>query len=138
MVAFDQHAAHADATEQQHVLRQGAVEVTNFELLPEPSAKRPGNNPWPQWARIKRISSSVEEMTAKGGDVQDNLAVGGLGGTVTINSAGSLNTGAINTAGVAIADAIRFGNGMGDVPNGPGQLGTFDAEGLGLLALFIK
>ncbi len=55
-------------------LRQGAVSVTNFELLPEPAGKRPGNNPWPQWARIKRISSSVEEMTAKGGDVHYSLA----------------------------------------------------------------
>jgi len=55
-------------------LRQGATDVTNFELLPEPPGKRPGNNPWPQWARVKRISSSVEEMTAKGGDVHYSLA----------------------------------------------------------------
>jgi len=55
-------------------LRQGASSVINFELLPEPPGNRPGNNPWPQWARIKRISSSVEEMTAKGGDVQYSLA----------------------------------------------------------------
>jgi glutamate synthase (NADPH/NADH) small chain len=55
-------------------LRQGAASVTNFELLPEPPGKRPGNNPWPQWARVKRVSSSVEEMTAKGGDVFYSLA----------------------------------------------------------------
>ena len=55
-------------------LRQGAAAVTNFELLPEPPGNRPGNNPWPQWARIKRVSSSVEEMTAKGGDVHYSLA----------------------------------------------------------------
>ena len=55
-------------------LRQGATAVTNFELLPEPPDRRPGNNPWPQWARIKRISSSVEEMTEKGGGVHYSLA----------------------------------------------------------------
>ncbi len=55
-------------------LRQGAVSVTNFELLPCPPETRPGNNPWPQWARIKRVSSSVEEMTTNGGEVHYSLA----------------------------------------------------------------
>ncbi len=55
-------------------LRQGAVSVTNFELLPEPPGARTYGNPWPQWARIKRISSSVEEMTTKGGDVLYSVA----------------------------------------------------------------
>ena len=50
-------------------LRQGAISVTNFELMPEPPEARGANNPWPQWARIKRVSSSVEEMTNKGGAV---------------------------------------------------------------------
>ncbi|GDY11774.1 dihydropyrimidine dehydrogenase subunit A [Planctomycetota bacterium] len=55
-------------------LRQGAASVTNFELLPEPPGDRPANNPWPQWARIRRISSSVEEMTERGGEVAFSLA----------------------------------------------------------------
>jgi NAD(P)H-dependent glutamate synthase small subunit len=55
-------------------LRQGATQVINFELLPEPPGGRTTGNPWPQWARIKRISSSVEEMTEKGGDVHYSLA----------------------------------------------------------------
>jgi len=55
-------------------LRQGAASVTNFELLGCPPDKRPGGNPWPQWARIKRISSSVDEMTTKGGEVVYSLA----------------------------------------------------------------
>ncbi|TVR44560.1 MAG: glutamate synthase subunit beta [Planctomycetota bacterium] len=50
-------------------LRQGAISVHNFELLPEPPGDRLPNNPWPQWSRIKRVSSSVEEMTSHGGDV---------------------------------------------------------------------
>jgi NAD(P)H-dependent glutamate synthase small subunit len=55
-------------------LRQGAASVVNFELMPCPPEQRTGGNPWPQWARVKRISSSVEEMMAKGGDVHYSLA----------------------------------------------------------------
>ncbi len=55
-------------------LRQGAAAVINFELMPEPPGARPNNNPWPQWARVKRISSSVEEMTEEGGAVHYSLA----------------------------------------------------------------
>ena len=55
-------------------LRQNATSVINFELLGCPPDERTGGNPWPQWARIKRISSSVDEMTAKGGDVHYSLA----------------------------------------------------------------
>ncbi len=62
-------------------LRQGAISVINFELMPEPPSARTGGNPWPQWARIKRISSSVEEMTEKGGDVHFSLATKQFFGT---------------------------------------------------------
>ncbi len=41
--------------------RQGAASVKQFELLPEPPKERPADNPWPQWARILRSSSSHEE-----------------------------------------------------------------------------
>ena len=54
-------------------LRQGAVSVQNFELLPEPPEERVEGNPWPQWSRIKRISSSVEEMTEHGGEVSYSI-----------------------------------------------------------------
>lgn len=50
-------------------LRQGATSVVNFELLGQPPEERSADNPWPQWSRIMRVSSSVEEMTAKGGNV---------------------------------------------------------------------
>jgi NAD(P)H-dependent glutamate synthase small subunit len=55
-------------------LRQGAASVVNFELLGEPPGARTSGNPWPQWARIKRISSSVEEMTELGGEVVYSVA----------------------------------------------------------------
>src|SRR3989339_263665 len=41
--------------------RQGAASVTQFELLPEPPKERDADNPWPQWAAIKRVSTSQEE-----------------------------------------------------------------------------
>lgn len=50
-------------------MRQGATSVVNFELLERPPAERSADNPWPQWSRIMRVSSSVEEMHVLGGDV---------------------------------------------------------------------
>ena len=41
--------------------RQGATEITQIELLPEPPAERPAACPWPTWPTIKRTSSSHEE-----------------------------------------------------------------------------
>src|SRR5210317_204742 len=50
-------------------MRQGATSVVNFELLDQPPEERAENNPWPQWSRIMRVSTSVEEMRVMGGDV---------------------------------------------------------------------
>ena len=55
-------------------LRQGAKSVINFVLMPASPEQRAKNNPWPQYARIKRISSSVEEMTETGGNVVFSVA----------------------------------------------------------------
>lgn len=41
--------------------RQGATNVVNFELLPEPPKERASDNPWPNWAFICRMSTSHEE-----------------------------------------------------------------------------
>ncbi|MDR1080745.1 MAG: glutamate synthase subunit beta [Deltaproteobacteria bacterium] len=41
--------------------RQGASEVSQFEIMPEPPAVRAPGNPWPQWPRTLRTSSSHEE-----------------------------------------------------------------------------
>ncbi|MBN1428245.1 MAG: glutamate synthase subunit beta [Anaerolineae bacterium] len=41
--------------------RQGAIRVTQIELLPEPPGKRPPHEPWPLWARLYKTSSSHEE-----------------------------------------------------------------------------
>ncbi len=41
--------------------RQGARDIVQIELLPEPPAERPADNPWPTWPRTLRSSSSHEE-----------------------------------------------------------------------------
>jgi len=41
--------------------RQGAAEITQIELLPEPPDDRPADCPWPAWPTVKRTSSSHEE-----------------------------------------------------------------------------
>lgn len=46
--------------------RQGAKSVTTLELLPIPPNERPADNPWPEWSRILRTSSSHKE----GGNIE--------------------------------------------------------------------
>ena len=48
-------------------LRQGAKNVYQFELLPEPPQERTENNPWPQWPKIFRVSSSHAEANEREG-----------------------------------------------------------------------
>lgn len=42
-------------------IRQGALSVTQLELLPQPPQTRGESNPWPQWSLIYRTSSAHEE-----------------------------------------------------------------------------
>jgi glutamate synthase (NADPH/NADH) small chain len=44
--------------------RQGALSVSQFELMPRPPDARAADNPWPQWPAIFRTSAAHEE----GGD----------------------------------------------------------------------
>jgi glutamate synthase (NADPH/NADH) small chain len=41
--------------------RQGALSVSQFELMPKPPQNRNSDNPWPNWALIMRTSTSHEE-----------------------------------------------------------------------------
>jgi glutamate synthase (NADPH/NADH) small chain len=41
--------------------RQGATEIVQMEIMPEPPKERPAETPWPTWPRILRSSSSHEE-----------------------------------------------------------------------------
>ena len=42
-------------------LRQGAISVTQLEILPRPPAERPAGQPWPVYPAIFRVSSAHEE-----------------------------------------------------------------------------
>ncbi len=42
-------------------IRQGAKTVTQIEILPRPSEKRDGDNPWPYYGKTLKTSSSHEE-----------------------------------------------------------------------------
>jgi glutamate synthase (NADPH/NADH) small chain len=41
--------------------RQGARSVTQLEILPKPPDQRATDNPWPQWAKVYKTSSSHKE-----------------------------------------------------------------------------
>jgi len=41
--------------------RQGAKNIYQLEILPQPPEERPIDTPWPEWPRIMRTSSSHEE-----------------------------------------------------------------------------
>ncbi len=56
-------------------LRQGALSVSQFELLPRPPAERTANMPWPTYPMILRTSTSHEEGE-KSGRLQRDWSVG--------------------------------------------------------------
>ena len=42
-------------------IRQGAIGIHQFEIMPRPPKDRPDSNPWPTWPMIYRVSSAHEE-----------------------------------------------------------------------------
>jgi len=53
-------------------LREGALSITQLELLPEPPAHRPDERtPWPQWPLKYRLSYAMEEAREVGRGEQD-------------------------------------------------------------------
>jgi len=51
-----------------NAIRLGAKNVYNIDYHEERGMERPPDNPWPQWAQIKYLTSSHEEMFHFGGD----------------------------------------------------------------------
>ena len=39
-------------------IRQGAKSITTFEILPQPPETRSGDNPWPQYPRVFKVSTA--------------------------------------------------------------------------------
>lgn len=62
--------------------RQGATEVIQLELLPQPPELRGPDNPWPQWPLILRTSTSHEEGGERAWCIH-TLEILGEGGRVT-------------------------------------------------------
>ena len=61
--------------------RQGATEVTQLEILPEPPASRSQTTPWPEWPLMRRDSSSHKEGGTRRWSV-DTLSFSGEKGHV--------------------------------------------------------
>jgi glutamate synthase (NADPH/NADH) small chain len=69
-------------------IREGALSVTQLELLPEPPEKRPDDRtPWPLWPQKFRLSYAMEEARGLGKGEQDFSVVtthfSGSGGRVS-------------------------------------------------------
>ncbi|MBX2798485.1 MAG: glutamate synthase subunit beta [Myxococcales bacterium] len=60
-------------------LRQGAAEVTQVELLERPPEVRASTNPWPEWPRVFRTSSSHEEGGRRAFAIRTEAFVGSQG-----------------------------------------------------------
>jgi NAD(P)H-dependent glutamate synthase small subunit len=61
--------------------RQGALSITQIELLPEPPGERRPENPWPTWPSVMRTSSSQEEGCERMWSVMTK-EMAGVGGKV--------------------------------------------------------
>ncbi|MBV9881325.1 MAG: glutamate synthase subunit beta [Gemmatirosa sp.] len=59
--------------------RQGAAEVVQLELLPQPPAERDASTPWPQWPLQLRTSHAHEEGGARDWSVATTALVGEQG-----------------------------------------------------------
>ncbi|MBN2091873.1 glutamate synthase subunit beta [candidate division KSB1 bacterium] len=56
--------------------RQGASQIVQIELLPQPPADRDSYNPWPTWPNIMRSSSSHEEGCERIWSIQTKEFIG--------------------------------------------------------------
>ncbi len=63
--------------------RQGALSITQLELLPQPPAKRAESTPWPYWELMLRTSSSHEEGVTRKWSINTKEFKGNDKGEVT-------------------------------------------------------
>jgi glutamate synthase (NADPH/NADH) small chain len=62
--------------------RQGALSVTQLEIMPRPPDVRADENPWPQWSLVFRTSSAHEEGGERVFSVNTDRFVGDTDGVV--------------------------------------------------------
>ena len=63
--------------------RQGAVSVTQIEIMPKPPVGYNPETPWPQWPRVLKTSSSHEEGCERRWSLASNKFIGDKKGNVT-------------------------------------------------------
>ena len=63
-------------------IRQGALQVRQIEIMPKPASERAADNPWPQWPKVLRSSSSHEEGCERRWQLQTIRFIGN-GNTLT-------------------------------------------------------
>jgi glutamate synthase (NADPH) small chain len=64
-------------------LRQGAIDVVNFELMPRPPEDRSPEQPWPWWPMMRRSSHAHEEGGSRDWSVLTKRLLGDEQGHVT-------------------------------------------------------
>ncbi len=62
--------------------RQGALSVTQLEIMPRPPDVRADSNPWPQWSLVFRTSSAHEEGGERVFSVNTDRFIGNAEGSV--------------------------------------------------------
>jgi glutamate synthase (NADPH) small chain len=65
--------------------RQGARQVTQLEILPEPPSTRAESTPWPQWPLMRRDSSSHKEGGTRHWSVDTTAFIGEKGTVKQLN-----------------------------------------------------
>jgi len=64
-------------------IRQGAVSVSNFEIMPMATTERPENQPWPFWPMRLRTSSSHKEGAERHFSISTKKFIGNEKGELT-------------------------------------------------------
>jgi glutamate synthase (NADPH) small chain len=67
-------------------LRQGAVSVSQVELMPKPALMRMPHNPWPEWPLVLRTSSSQEEGVVRDWAISTRAFLGEGGRLVALET----------------------------------------------------
>jgi glutamate synthase (NADPH/NADH) small chain len=77
-------------------LRQGAAAVRQLEVMPRPPDSRAGDNPWPEWPQIFRVSTAHEEGGERLFSVSTERFVGDDQGRVRALSAVQVERASVN------------------------------------------
>lgn len=114
--------------------RQGAASVRQIEIVPEPPKTRAGDNPWPWWPRIFRVSPAHQEGGERGFEIRTDRFVGD--GAVARIDATRLDDGTklelqadlvLLAIGFVGAESERLSAGLGVATRGQGRV-VVDSE----------